>query len=107
LVFTYFYPFVSESPCLAWGLPARFARFEQLLARASVVSGNHPAYVLSAHQGEWERDLALRGYRGLGLEPQGNVLEPAEFEGLWPSSYPVFLFFSPLPNGGTGPSDCD
>lgn len=48
-----FYPFVSASPALAWGLPARFSGAEKWL-KAFENSLRSGGYVLVVHQGDWE-----------------------------------------------------
>lgn len=86
-LFCFFFPFVSENPCLSWGLPLRFAQFGSLLAHARKVPG---ARILSCHQGEWEGELARRawGENGFSVSVQ-SVLEPEFFRKFWPSSHPV------------------
>jgi hypothetical protein len=88
MAFAFFFPFVSADPCRAWGLPKRFASFEKLLVHACLLSGEVPL-ILSTHQGNWEAEIAHETYLGMGFEVEERVLEPAEFQGLWPSPYPV------------------
>ncbi len=92
-LFTFFYPFVSRDPCEAWGLPARFAHFESSLRHALALDGH--AWILSAHQGEWEAEIARNAYGQIGLKAREAVVAPSEFSGLWPSAYPVHLFRAP------------
>ncbi|MCM2324511.1 MAG: hypothetical protein NDJ90_14730 [Oligoflexia bacterium] len=95
LLFTFFYPFVSERPCLKWGLPASFAGFSPLLRHARELAPRRSALVLlSAHQGEWERELALRAYAEAGLETRSTLIPAKEFEGLWPSAHDTHLIWS-------------
>ena len=95
VLITLFYPFVSERPCLKWGLPVEFSDFSEILVEIKNLSAKHPDLefeVLSAHQGEWEAEKA-RALLPLSLHGATEaVLAPEEFAGLWPSPHPVHLF---------------
>ncbi len=89
MAFTFFFPFVSQDPCRAWGLPAnKFASFAELLEHALYLCDGK-CQILSAHQGEWEAELARDAYTEAGLKVRERVLYPEEFSGLWPSPHPV------------------
>lgn len=88
-LFCFFYPFVSEEPCLKWGLSLEFVDFGALLKHALT----QPNSVLfSVHQGEWEAEIARKVYRDLGLEYKELVVPVEQFQGLWPSLYEAHLF---------------
>lgn len=89
-IFLFFYPFVSENPCLSWGLPLRFADFRSLLTHVREAAPS--PRLLSCHQGEWEGELAREAWAGSGFRISSEtVIEPERFEGLWPSPHPVVL----------------
>jgi hypothetical protein len=95
VLMTFFYPFVSETPCAGWGLPARYADYDTLLQRlcaATSTVADSNRFFLSAHQGEWEGDRARRVYKTMRLEIEKRRVERAEFSTLWPSEHPVILF---------------
>ena len=94
VVVCFFFPFVSENPCRRWGLPARYANFPTLLKAASALA---PAgWTLSAHQGEWEAELARGAYAAAGARSRESVVAAAEFAGLWPSPHDVHLLAAQL-----------
>ncbi len=76
VLFCFFFPFVSDNPCLGWGLPTRFADFSSLLLHSqelAQISGSQPSW-LSSHQGEWEAEEAERAYFQLGFQVRKTVL---------------------------------
>jgi hypothetical protein len=92
---TFFYPFVSTDPCISWGLPARYANFNSLLhawLRLARVAPETQFYVMSIHQGEWERDLARSTYKSEDLDYSEDRINRAEFAGFWPSEHDAFVF---------------
>lgn len=93
-VFTFFFPFVSENPCLGWGLPSQYSDFVGLLQHSrQLVEGEAESIWVSAHQGEWEAELAREAYLKAGFFVEAEVrLLAEEVRGLWPSEYPTFLF---------------
>ena len=93
LLFCFFYPFVSEHPCLKWGLPSGFSNFSELLVRASEITNESQAHgkILSLHQGEWELDLALAAFQKVGLTVQTKKIASEEWRGLWPSPHDAFI----------------
>lgn len=97
LWFTFFYPFVSEDPALAWGIPQEFADFGALLTHARKLSNavGRKYRVLSLHQGSWEANLARESYQKAGLSIACEGVIPQErFEGLWPSRHDAYWFSS-------------
>jgi hypothetical protein len=99
-VFTFFYPFVSENPCLKCGLPAQYADFSALIAHSKKLALSQLKSTLwvSSHQGEWEAEIARKIYLQQGFEIEEKQVLTHEFEGLWPSSFPVFLFLATQPS---------
>jgi len=91
VLFCFFYPFVSENPCLSWGLPVEYSDFTSLIMHARKLADG--AHILSCHQGEWEAELARESYRKAGVSVSEQVLHASEFAGLWPSPYDAHLFF--------------
>jgi hypothetical protein len=94
-LFTFFFPFVSENPCLGWGLPARFVNFQQLLrhsVRLADAAQTPGAHWISAHQGEWEAEEARLAYILAGLSCEETFLSTAEVRGLWPSPHETRIF---------------
>ena len=101
LVFSFFFPFVSENPCLKWGLPTRFVNFGDLLRHVQVLSApflskkeGRSFFCLSAHQGEWEEEEALLAYQQAQMDVARFRVSPQEFSGLWPSPYETRLIRS-------------
>jgi hypothetical protein len=92
-VVCFFFPFVSRDPCRGWGLPSRHADFTSLLRAALAwTRPGDPLWILSTHQGHWERDLAEAAYREAGLETRAPVeLPPHERAAEWPSPYSTWL----------------
>jgi hypothetical protein len=93
VLITIFYPFVSERPCLKWGLPVEFSHFSELLAEIKKLSAKNPNLtfeILSAHQGEWEAEKA----RTLLPQATETIHAPEEFASLWPALHPVHTFRS-------------
>lgn len=96
---TLFYPYVSEAPCHAGGLPRRFAQFSNILGHLA----NHleqqtfqEIFLFSVHQGPWEAEQAEQTYH-LFTHPSVLPLEGGNIpflrsprEGLF--RYPPFLF---------------
>lgn len=87
---SFLFPFVSEDPCLAWGLPKRYAQFEEWLA--PVVKARQTIGVYSVHQGEWEAECATRAYQRAGLPVQSGVIEASEWAGSWPLRWDAYWF---------------
>jgi hypothetical protein len=91
VLITLFYPFVSEQPCLKWGLPVEFSDCGKLLAEIKNRRAQNPNLdfeILSAHQGEWEAEKV----RMLLPKATEIVHSPEEFASLWPSSHPTHTF---------------
>jgi hypothetical protein len=89
VLITQFFPFVSENPCLKWGLPARYSDFDlQIEKMKSLKDRASRIEVLTAHQGEWEAEK-IRSLPGIQEE---RVFQPSEFKDFWPSPYPVHTF---------------
>lgn len=91
-VFCFFFPFVSERPCVKWGLPRQYADFASLLSHALRLA--HEPILISIHQGEWEAEIARAAYARVGVAVREQLLEPREFVGLWPARYTIHLFVS-------------
>ena len=89
--FLLFFPFVSENPCLKWGLPKSFADFPSLLRQALRLSPGAQPLLLSTHQGEWEAEIARESYRGLGISVRKSRIEAEEAQGLWPSPHATYV----------------
>lgn len=98
ILFTFFFPFVSDDPCLAWGLPPHaFANFDALVFHASRLARGREAWVLSAHQGAWESELAQKSLRASGVHAwQKTVLPKEEISAYWPGAYAVESLFARL-----------
>lgn len=89
-LYTFFFPFVSERPCVKWGLPRKYADFGRLLERAFA---NEPtARILSCHQGEWEAEIAEKAYAATGARYETFLYPASEFRELWPSPHDVHVF---------------
>lgn len=88
-LFFFLFPFVSEDPCLAWGLPKRFAKFEELLKKTRSQEGKR--VILSTHQGEWERDDADRAYRLAGIHVRWSKFNPSEIPTNYPQRNEIFI----------------
>ncbi len=87
---TFFYPFVSEDPCAAWGLPNRFARFQELLVHARSLGAGA---ILSVHQGEHEFVIAKEAYAGAGFRAESLktfVFPRDEFKDYWPGQFSAY-----------------
>lgn len=84
-LFLFLFPFVSEDPCLAWGLPKRFSLFAELLMKTR----EEKRVIVSAHQGEWEQNDANRAYRSLGIRVRWQTFDriPANY----PLKHTVFI----------------
>jgi hypothetical protein len=97
VLFTLFYPFVSEHPCLKWGLPVQYASFKLILQHLRELQQARPQLqlgLLSAHQGEWEAEEARKSFNALSIIPSRETLFAREqFAELWPSLHPVHVFF--------------
>ena len=91
--FCFFFPFVSPNPARAWGLPPRFANFPDLLAQAKRGLGKD-CVILSCHQGEWERDLALVAYQKNNLSVQTIAISAKTVQAWWPSPHGTFVCVS-------------
>jgi hypothetical protein len=96
VLITLFYPFVSPSPCAAWGLPSRFADYPSLLRKLDSYGKRKAPHglttIIAAHQGEWEAGLARSAYEWVGFKFHETSVRRAEFSTLWPSEHDVFLF---------------
>lgn len=94
-LFCFFFPFVSEDPCLAWGLPKQYGNFGELLDHAvdsSLELCREPLF-LSLHQGPWEAEIARGLYLERGIEITHEEILPVEsFQHLWPGKYEICLF---------------
>ncbi len=105
VLFTFFFPFVSENPCLKWGLPARFVNFPLLLKHSLIlqwISLAQGATWLSAHQGEWEASEARKAYTRAGLDWREIVLSLEETREFWPSPYETHILISQGPAAVAG-----
>ncbi len=96
-LFCAFFPFVSEYPCLKWGLPSRFSDFSSIVSHSLQITkkSRNPQlspHWLSVHQGEWEAELARKIYLENGLSMQESVLSPDSWSGLWPSTCENWVF---------------
>lgn len=104
LIFTFFFPFVSEYPCLRWGLPSRFMGFSDLLRHALKLRParlNQKTLWLSAHQGEWEAEIAKNAYSEVGLTPKEFIFSVSETEKYWPSQHDTHVLVAQLPSGSS------
>lgn len=101
-VFTFFYPFVSDNPCLKWGLPVQFADFYKLLLHTKElvkksqknVKGDGEGLIVSLHQGEWEAIEARKHYTKENLSVKEFYIPSAEFKDFWPSPYDAYGFLA-------------
>ncbi|MGK5082990.1 hypothetical protein WDW37_06765 [Bdellovibrionota bacterium FG-1] len=87
---TFFYPFVSEDPCSAWGLPNRFAQFHELLVHARGLSATT---ILSVHQGAHEFEIARAAYAQAGFAAESLTTfkyELNEFKDYWPARFSAY-----------------
>jgi hypothetical protein len=95
VLITQFFPFVSENPCLKWGLPAFYSNFgnqiDQIKKIKSFAAKSLQIEVLTAHQGEWEAER-IRMIPVIQPRFQEKVFEPEHFKNFWPSPYPVHSF---------------
>jgi len=98
LLFTFFFPFVSRDPCVAWGLPPKFADFSAMVLHACKIAGQlkREVWVLSIHQGEWEGSIAQGVFNALGLAARKEVILPEDFREFWPAAYPLEGFITRL-----------
>lgn len=94
VAFCFFFPFVSDNPCLKWGLPKRFVCFQELLAHSIHLSEitHSPAIWISSHQGEWEAEIARDIYTRMGLLLNEYTLTVENFKDFWPSPYDTKIF---------------
>lgn len=92
-LFSFFFPFVSSDPCLAWGLPERFVCFEDCLQHALTLTGGK-SHFLSAHQGKAEAQLARACYARLGLAVTEHVIEMQRFARFWPAKTDIHVLLS-------------
>ncbi|HAR42111.1 MAG TPA: hypothetical protein DCS07_05690 [Bdellovibrionales bacterium] len=93
-LFCFFFPFVSENPCLQWGLPRQYADFGALVEHASKLANSNyqDAQFFSLHQGEWEGVLARAIYLEQGVEiTSEGVISADEFKNFWPSPHDVWF----------------
>jgi hypothetical protein len=99
VLFCFLFPFVTEYPCLRWGLPSQFANFSSLIQHSKVltnVSGSHTGW-LSVHQGEWEAKVAKKVYQENEIDVVEKILIPAEWSGLWPAVEAASIYCSQPP----------
>jgi hypothetical protein len=96
ILYTLFFPFVSERPCLKWGLPRSYANFKGILQHAFELAEKYQLMplILSVHQGEWEAEIARAVYQDLQIKAEEKVLLPSETKKFWPSPYASHLFFT-------------
>ncbi len=92
--FCFFFPFVSDRPCIQWGLPTYFVRFLELLRHAQILSleNKTPCIIMSAHQGEWEAEIARKIYQKNQWVTQEFTVLANEFVKFWSSSFDTHLF---------------
>jgi hypothetical protein len=89
VLMTGFFPFVSDQPCLQWGLPTAYSDFVSHIEKIkSLATHSLKIEILTAHQGEWEAER-VRSLPGIQSE---KVFQPATFKNFWPSPHPVHLF---------------
>lgn len=95
-IFCFFYPYVSENPCLKAGLPVTFVNFHALLQHAKNLGlVNFKEYkIISAHQGEWEAEEARKLYESMQITFRETKIKPEEFRAFWPSPYETVVFLS-------------
>lgn len=95
-LFCFFFPFVSENPCLSWGLPKRFADFASLLAHSQQLAQNSESQPLwmSLHQGEWEAEEAEKVYDQLRFPVKKSVVLASEAPDSWRLPYDSWIFSS-------------
>ncbi len=86
-LFCFVFPFVTEDPCLSWGLPSCYADYQALLQHALHLTQPHGARFLAVHQGDWEVEAARESYAALGFEMHSIKLRPTAWAGLWPSPH--------------------
>ena len=86
-LFCFVFPFVTEDPCLSWGLPSCYADYQALLRHAIRLAQPQTPRFLAVHQGDWEVDAARETYAALGFEMRSVKLRPTAWAGLWPSPY--------------------
>jgi len=85
-----FYPFVSQGPALAWGIPAHYASAE-LWIRSFLRNLKPEGYVLVVHQGDWEEydfDQARRG-KPLELVKRAELICPF-FKTKYPARFSLY-----------------
>jgi hypothetical protein len=97
-LFVFFFPFVSDHPCLKWGLPTQYVDFLECLRHARALAAEGPFAILSVHQGEWEGELAAKIYSSFMTEMRAKPLQQStlspEFLGAgWRAPFPVKGFF--------------
>lgn len=88
VVVCFFFPFVSKRPCLKWGLPVSFAKFDELVAHCLKLP---KLTILSAHQGDWEYECAEKVYQKFGFKPKPIILPTKDFSELWPGRHDIYL----------------
>lgn len=98
VIFCFFYPFVSENPCLKWGLPLRFSNFLNLIGHVKELTDrfNLQATVFSAHQGEWEAEEARCSYADHEISFSETRVSVEDLQYLWPSDHSTHLFHCEL-----------
>lgn len=99
-----FFPFVSEGPARAWGVPPRpFADFPRFLRHACEGGfvRSKGDFVLTVHQGEWEAEIAARAYSECptlqDLPLHRACVPPEAYRGLWPSAAEIHSFWVEIP----------
>lgn len=93
VAFCFFFPYVSENPCLKGGLPSRFADFKVLLMHSLqlATASESKARWISSHQGDWEIKIARKAYQDLGLSVQEFILKVEDFKSVWPSQFDTHI----------------
>lgn len=101
-LFCFVFPFVTENPCLRWGLPSRYANYQALLQHAIQLAAPGRPRFLAVHQGDWEVEAAGEIYAALGFDMHAVKLSPRDWAGLWPSPHDNWVCFGgPSPLGET------
>ena len=86
-LFCFVFPFVTDHPCVRWGLPRCYADYRSLLQHAQHLAHPQPARFLAVHQGDWEVDVARDIYASMGFEMCEVKVTPKAWAGLWPSPH--------------------
>ncbi len=76
--FCFFFPFVSDDPCLSWGLPRHFVCFKELLIHTLKLADPKQILLFSSHQGEWEFQLARQAYEELNIKTKTQIIKSEE-----------------------------